>query len=233
MEPADKQALSSWRVALRDRRAPAIIDLAIVALVFVADWHHLIYFSKTPYLLALGWLSLRVRGLGWRSVGFTRPQNWLRTLQLGLLAGLAIEGLELFVTQPLLVHLTGKYPDLTELGQARGNFNMLLLLLAATWSLAAFGEELVWRGYILNRVSDLVGRSSVGIALALTIVSVAFGLAHADQGLTGVVENIIDGALLGLLYLLAGRNLWLPIVAHGMTDTVDSLLLYLGWYPGM
>ena len=135
MEPADKKALSSWRLTLRDQRASAIIDLAVVAVVFVADWHHFIYFSKTPYLLALGWLSLRVRGLGWRSVGFTRPQNWLRTLQLGLLAGLAMEGLELFITQPLLVHLTGKYPDLSELGQIRGHLNMLLLLFAGTWSL--------------------------------------------------------------------------------------------------
>ena len=30
-----------------------------------------------------------------------------------------------------------------------------------------------------------------------------------------------DGCLLGLLYLTCGRNLWAPIIAHGITDTVD------------
>jgi membrane protease YdiL (CAAX protease family) len=102
-----------------------------------------------------------------------------------------------------------------------------------SWALAALGEELVWRGYVLNRVADVFGHRGAGLGMAVVIASVAFGLAHADQGATGVIENSIDGALLAVLYLASGRNLWLPIIAHGVTDTVDSLLLYLGWYPGM
>jgi len=222
----------AWVQALRDHRGYALLDAGVVALVFLADWHHLIYLSKTPYLFAFGWLSLRLRGLKWSAVGFYQPANWLRTIQLGLLSGIAMEVLELFASQPLLVWWTGKYPDLTELGQLRGNLKLLLLLVAGSWTLAAFGEELVWRGYLFNRLSDLFGRRAAGLAAALAVVSVAFGLAHADQGITGVVENTIDGALLGLLYLASGRNLWLPIVAHGVTDTVDVLLLYFGWYPG-
>jgi CAAX protease family protein len=217
---------------LREQRAYAFFELGVIALIFFADRQHLIYLSKTPYLLALGWLSLRLRGLGWRAVGFTRPASWSRTVRLGILAGLAIEALELFVTQPLLVRWTGKYPDLAELAQSRGNAKLLLLLTVGSWTLAALGEELVWRGYVLNRVADVFGHRGAGLGMALVIVSAAFGLAHADQGVTGVIENTIDGALLAVLYLASGRNLWLPIIAHGVTDTVDSLLLYLGWYPG-
>ncbi len=227
-------ALASWRLRLRERRIYALIDVGIIALVFLADQRHLIYLSKTPYLLAVGWLSLWLRGFSWRSVGFSvPPSGWWRAVRLGLLAGLAIEALELFVTQPLLVRWTGKYPDLSVFAASRHDVTFLLLLLAGSWILAALGEELVWRGYVFNRVSDLVGRSRVGVVTALVLMSAAFGLAHADQGATGVVENTIDGALLGLLYLGASRNLWLPIVAHGVTDSVDSLLLFLGWYPGM
>lgn len=231
-QPSSAPSFAPWRRALREQRAYALFELGVIALVFFADHKHLIYLSKTPYLLALGWLSLKLRGLGWRDVGFTRPTSWTNTVRLGVLAGLAIEALELFVTQPLLVWWTGKYPDLAVLAQARGNTKLLLLLIVGSWTLAALGEELVWRGYVFNRAADVFGHRGAGLGVALVIVSAAFGLAHADQGVTGVLENAIDGALLGVLYLAAGRNLWAPIIAHGVTDTVDSLLLYLGWYPG-
>jgi hypothetical protein len=39
--------------------------------------------------------------------------------------------------------------------------------------------------------------------------------------------------LLGLLYLKSGRNLPAPIVAHGVTDTPDALIIYAGHYPGL
>ena len=214
--------IAPWRRALRDQRALVMVDLVVVALVFVADWRHHIYFSKTPYLLALGWLSLRARGLDWRRVGVAPPPSWPRVVGLGLAAGVAMEALELFVTQPLLVWWTGKYPDLSVFAQSRHNVQLLLLLVAGSWTLAAFGEELVWRGYVLNRVSDLFGRARAATFAALVLTSAAFGLVHADQGVTGVIEIGIDGALLGILYLLSGRNLWLPIIAHGVTDTLDS-----------
>ena len=228
----DAPALAPWRRALRERPACALLDVTLVALVFLLDWRHLIYLSKTPYLLALGWLSLRLRGLNWRAVGLARPASWSRAVGLGVLAGLGIEALELFVTQPLLVWWTGQYPDLAVFARVRHDVSLLLLLLAGSWTLAAFGEELVWRGYIFNRLTDLIGGRRAGLGAALLLTSAAFGLAHADQGVTGIVENTIDGALLGWLYLASGRNLWMPIVAHGVTDTVDSLLLFLGWYPG-
>ena len=38
---------------------------------------------------------------------------------------------------------------------------------------------------------------------------------------------------LGILYLGSGGNLWVPIVAHGVTDTLDSLIIFTGHYPGM
>jgi membrane protease YdiL (CAAX protease family) len=48
------------------------------------------------------------------------------------------------------------------------------------------------------------------------VVSARFGGAHIDQGLTGMVENAIDGFLLGALFLAAGKNLWAPIIAHSL-----------------
>ena len=54
-----------------------------------------------------------------------------------------------------------------------------------------------------------------------------------DRGITGMIENAIDGALLDLLYLCGRFSLATPILAHGVTDTADFLLPYLGLYPGV
>jgi len=39
------------------------LEFAVFAGVYFADWTHHIYISKIPYLFALAWLSLRLRGL--------------------------------------------------------------------------------------------------------------------------------------------------------------------------
>jgi membrane protease YdiL (CAAX protease family) len=225
--------LATWRQGLRDNRLLVLVDLLLVAAVFVTDQHHLIFFSKTPYLLAIGWISMALRGIGWRDIGLCGSPRWPVLLLAGVAAGLVMEALELFATQPLLVKLTGKYPDLSDFKNLVGNFKLLLILVAASWVVAGLGEELVWRGYMLNRVADLFGRSVVGWMITLILVSAAFALAHSYQEVTGMVENFIAGLLLGGLYFASGRNLLVPIIAHGITDTVDFLIIYSGHYPGM
>jgi membrane protease YdiL (CAAX protease family) len=123
-------------------------------------------------------------------------------------------------------------PDLSELGDLQGNVKLLLLYVVLSWTLAAFGEEMVYRGYLMNRVAGLANNSWVAWIVSLVVVSVVFGRGHLYQGITGQIENAIDGLLLGVLYLACGRNLWAPIIAHGMTDTMDIVLMYLGKYPG-
>ena len=225
--------LSPWRQRLRQSRLLIVLELALIAAVFVADEYKLIFLSKTPYLLALGWASLAIRGENWRDVGLRIPPAWPRLVLIGIGAGVFMELLELFVTQPLLVMITGKFPDLSDFTDLVGNFKLLLILILLSWVLAGLGEELAWRGYIMNRVADLTGRSTAGWIASLILVSAAFGLAHSYQDITGIVENMIAGALLGILYLATGRNLLVPIIAHAIGDTLDCLIIYSGHYPGM
>ena len=140
-----------------------------------------------------------------------------------------MELIELFVTQPLLIRLTGKQPDLSDFYALNGNLKLTGLALLLTWTLAAFGEEMVWRGYLMNRVADLGNRSRIAWAASLVLVNTAFGFAHSYQGITGIIDEGFMGLLLGLLYL--ATNLSVPIVAHGVADTIDVLLLFSGKYP--
>ena len=209
-----------------------LFELAVIAALFYGDVRHLVPFSKVPFLFLLGWFSLRLRELRWKDVGLGLKESWPKTILIGLAAGAGIELLELFATQPLLVRLIGRMPDLSTFQLLRHNTKLLLLALALTWTLAAFGEEMVYRGYLMNRVAGLGGNSRVAWAVSLVLVNVLFGSAHIGQGITGMIENMIDGALLGLLFVWRGRSLAVPIIAHGVTDTIDVLLLFLGRYPG-
>jgi CAAX protease family protein len=217
----------------RESRWLAIAELAVVALFFVADWKHLIPFSKTPFILLFGWIMMRVRGVKWRDIGLVRFKSWGKTFALGVAGGVFIEAFELFVSQPLLLRLTGEPPDLSDFKLLHGNLKYTLVALALVWTLAAFGEEMVYRGYVMNRVADLGKGSRAAWVASLVVVSIVFGFAHTYQGVTGVVENALDGALLALMYLRTGRNLAVPIIAHGVTDTIDVLLIFLGKYPTM
>jgi membrane protease YdiL (CAAX protease family) len=209
----------------------AVIELAAIVGIFVAD--RFLPVSKTPYLFVLGWASLRLRGLGWKDVGLARPHHWLKSISVGVLAGVGMETLELFVSQPLLIKLTGRKPDFSDFVALRGNVELLLIGLALTWTLAAFGEEMVWRGYLMNRVAGLAGHSSrAGWIASLILVNAAFGLAHRYQGATGIFDEALMGIILGVVYLACRRNLTSAIVAHGVADTIDAFLFFIGHYPG-
>ena len=217
----------------RGSRWLAIVELILVALIFLADFEHHIYISKTLYLLVLAAVSLRVRRVSWRTIGFRVPRNWPRTLAAGLATGLALEAFQLFVSQPLLARLFHRQPDLHDFQDLVGNWQLTLVGIALAWTLAAFGEELVYRGYLMNRVADLGNGSPRAWIVSLLVVHIGFGLAHAYQGPTGVVNEGLAGLLLGVIYLCAGRDLSVPILAHGITDTVDLVLIFLGKFPGM
>jgi uncharacterized protein len=208
-------------------------ELVIGVLICIAHVRHFNVLGKTPWLLLLGSISLWVRKIGWRGVGLTRYRTWKITLLLGVAAGFALETFQLFVSQPLLVRFLGKQPDLEGFRALTGNLKLTLIFLALAWILAAFGEEMVYRGYLMNRVADLLNRTPRAWIVSLIIVHVGFGLAHVHQGLTGVIDEGLMGLLLGLIYLGTGRNLSVPIIAHGVQDSIDFVLIFLGKYPGM
>jgi uncharacterized protein len=85
----------------------------------------------------------------------------------------------------------------------------------------------------MNRVADLLNRTRTAWIVSLFTVHIGFGLAHAYQGMTGIIDEGLMGLLLGVMYLRTGRNLSVPIMAHGVCDTIDFLLIFVGRYPGM
>ena len=77
-------------------------------------------------------------------------------------------------------------PDLSHFPAVRGNLKLALVMIALLWVLAAFGEELVYRGYLMNRVADLGRGTRTVWIVSLFLISALFGFAHYEQGLTGI-----------------------------------------------
>lgn len=207
-------------------------ELGLIAALAVADFYDRLPYSSTPFFLLLGWISLRLRGRRWRDVGLARPANWPRALALGIVAGTAMELFSTFVTVPLLTRLAGRPPDLSDFRPLVGNLRLVLVWLVPLW-LGSAAEELAHRGYLMTRVADL-GRGTRAAWLAsLVVVSAGFGAGHSGQGPTGMMQETLGGLMLGALYLACGRNLALPMIAHGASNTVAFVLIFFDRYPGV
>ncbi|HSB65241.1 MAG TPA: CPBP family intramembrane glutamic endopeptidase [Anaerolineales bacterium] len=206
--------------------------LLILELLLVLAGIYLIASNLFPLVILLlfimAWVSLRLRHLSWRLVGLKKPDHVLTTIALALLVGCAYQALDTLAIAPLLQRLTGEAIDLSQFAGLRGNLPILIASLLLTWTEAAFIEEMFFRAYLFNRLTDLFGRKSLGVLLALVTQAILFGLGHTYQGVTGVFDTALAGLVIGLLYLRGKGNLWLPILTHGIIDTIGFLLIFLG-----
>lgn len=209
------------------------LELAGFVAIVVADAWGWVPITQTLYLLPFVWLALRLRSEPWSTLGFARPDHWGRAIGLGIVAGVAMEAFAVLVTTPWISGLFGTEPDYSELAAVRGSLPLLLLFLALSWSLAAFGEELCFRGFFMLRLARQFGEGRGAWAASLVLSSALFGWGHTEQGAAGWVQEGLSGLLLGLLFLGTRRNLVVPIVAHGVSNTVAFGLIYLGRYPGL
>ena len=209
------------------------LEFAAFAAVIVADAFGLVPLTLTIGLLPVVWAILLLAREPWSSIGLSLPARLPRAIAIGVAAGVAMELLAVFGTTPWISAFFGTEPDYSDLRIVQGNLTYLSIFLALNWTLAAFGEEICWRGFLMQRVARLLGGSTSAWAASLLLVSGMFGWVHSEQGVSGAVQESLSGLLLGALFLATGRNLTVPIVAHGVSNTVAFVLIYLGRYPGL
>ena len=201
--------------------AVAVIELLLAAAAVIRD-----LFVPTFILLALAALSLVLRRQGLSSLGFRRSHRpWTMAAQvLGLTAAWTLLQLALFM--PVLNHVIGDHQDLSDFKGLEGNAGQLALLLALSWTLAAFGEEIAYRGFIPTRITDLLGTRSLGLIIAVIVSSALFAVAHTEQGVIGVTVTFFDGLFFSVLRLRYG-TLLAPVLAHGFNNTIGLFAFFL------
>jgi membrane protease YdiL (CAAX protease family) len=108
----------------------------------------------------------------------------------------------------------------------RGNLPMLLGALAAAYLASSIGEEVIYRGFLINRIASLSGQRHRW-KVAVVASAIVFGLAHYSWGPAGMVQTGFMGLALGAAYLRVGRRLWVTILAHAYLDTILFVQMYL------
>jgi membrane protease YdiL (CAAX protease family) len=179
--------------------------------------------------MILATVMLRRDGGGWASMGLGRPKSWLLTIAFAFAVLVAAIVINIVVQIAMTIVLPAvEEPDHSRFDVLRDNLPMLLAGLVSVWVTAAFGEEMLVRGFMMNRLARLFGSTTGAWIAALLLSSVVFGLMHIYQGTMGVVATGVAGLLFGTAYLLTGRNLWVTILAHGVIDTLGFVMFYLG-----
>jgi membrane protease YdiL (CAAX protease family) len=198
------------------------------AIVIGHNVYHVIP-NEVPILFVIGLISLRVRDGGWGVMGLRWPVSWRRTVLLALGAAAARLLLGAIVIDPLTARFWPAAVAPSGVDAITGNVPVALRWLLIVWTFAAFGEEISYRGYLFTRAADVGGRSKAAYWVGVVMVSVLFGIGHYYKGPSGMVDSGMAGLVLGITYMLSGRNLWACILAHGFIDTVGVVALFFGW----
>jgi len=185
--------------------------------------------NEVPLLFLLFWFSFRLRTGRWKATEFALPQLWWKIILWAISAAAVLVLGSEYVIEPISKHIWPGPERVSSLLRASAmGWEVAFRNLMIIWTFAAFGEETGYRGYLLGRTADLFNRSRTGDVIALFYTSVLFGFGHYYKGPAGVVDSTYSGLVLGSAYLLSGRNLWIPMLAHGIVDTYAILLLWTG-----
>lgn len=178
-------------------------------------------------------LLMRRREATWRELGLKLPEglrDWAKTIGWTVAAVVTVAVLMGFILAPIVDKLGLETP-----ADAADRFAFFLgnpalfigYLVSVVWFGAALGEELLMRGFLLNRLADLFGQGRIGWSAALIVHAVIFGAMHAYQGLPGMVTTGIVALIFGGIYLISNRRLLPVILAHGIINTVSLTAYYL------
>ena len=158
------------------------------------------------FLLVVTWICMRLRRQPLSAVGLRLDPKWLRQVLYGTAFGSV-----LMLAVTALIYAAGG---------VRFSFDPthgLAALAAGAWLFvwAALLEELLFRGFVFQRLVD-----GIGAPIALLLMGALFAIAHwGNPGMEGTTEfwasidTALGGILLGLAYLRTG-SLALPIGIH-------------------
>ena len=169
------------------------------------------------FLLLVTWVCLRLRRQPLTAVGLRLDARWLRQAA----GGIAFGGVQMLVIATL-IYLAGGVRF--GLDPARGWAALGQGVWFFVWAAAL--EELLFRGFVFQRLVD-----GAGVTVAQLLMAVLFAIAHwGNPGMHGATEiwatmdTILGGLLLGFAYLRTG-SLALPIGIHFGWNWVQGSLL--------
>ncbi len=205
----------------RQLRGFGPLGLAAILLILAGNF----LFLPLSALLVLAWAQ--AAQTPWADLGLVRPRRRNRSLVIGIVFGALFK----LTMKALVMPLLGAPPVNARYHYIAGNAaalpGMILLLIIG----AGFGEEVLYRGYMFERLGTLFGRSRSAKIAAVLITATLFAAGHyADQGVPGVEQAAVTGLVYGGIFAVTGE-LFMLMVAHATFDLVALALIYWNLEP--
>jgi membrane protease YdiL (CAAX protease family) len=210
-----------------------VLLVATVPHLFYSIWFHWLpdpqalpfaymesaYFLESVALGALGLHFIWRSGEPREEFGIVRPSWW--DIPGGLVVMAVVWTTYVQVLGPFLLHYFPDDPYSERLSlliprpQSPAEYGLLALSCAAV----GFGEEVIYRAYLLPRLGRLTGSDGGGLLFGTVI----FAVVHIYQGPAGVISAAWFGLVAGAVFLVI-RRVWPLVFAHGLTNFV-----LIGW----
>ena len=89
----------------------------------------------------------------------------------------------------IMVNITGmpQGADMSGYNFLQGNLPILIVSLIGVFIVSSFGEEVIYRAFLINRIVEMGSGNKVALGSAVVVSSIIFGLVHFDWGITGMV----------------------------------------------
>jgi membrane protease YdiL (CAAX protease family) len=183
-------------------------------------------------MIGLVWLGIKLRGQKWSDFGLTfgriRLKESFRIFLLSLLV--CVLGAAGYMLGTLVMANISGMPESADMSVYEylyNNIYMLILTLIGVYIISSFGEEVVYRAFLINRISELGLDTKYGKMATVLISAVIFGLVHYTWGPTGMVSTGVFGLVMGICYLKFKKKLWILVLAHAYLDTFLLVQVYM------
>lgn len=183
-------------------------------------------------MLLMVWTGMKLRGENLSDFGLTFKSISLRGCMkaIGWSLLVAIIATGGFVLGGILMSGLNGVPesaDLSIYNYMKDNIGMLMLSLGSVYIVSSFGEEVIYRAFLINRISQLSIGSKYSKVIAVVLSSAIFGLVHYQWGVMGMIQTAFMGLVLGICYVKLNKRLWILILAHAYMDTFLLVQMYL------
>ncbi|HMB62713.1 MAG TPA: CPBP family intramembrane glutamic endopeptidase [Eudoraea sp.] len=164
-------------------------------------------------------LGLKKRNRGWKG----NLNTFLWSLVVSVIALIAF-----LLGSMIIINFGGtmEQADLSKYEYLKNNPGMLAVSMLGVYLVSSFGEELVYRGYLMDRLQFITDHVRHKNIISVVFSAVLFGLAHYQWGVMGVVQTTMMGLALSTMYLLLNKRLIILILAHAYLDTLLLFSIY-------
>ena len=183
--------------------------------------------------IVIATLWMRRSGTTWGDLVGSAPsgrRQWLVTLGLALATVVTVIAFMALVLAPMTIRFGLETPSdsMDPYAYFLGRPGLFVVhLVTVVWIGAALGEELLMRGFVLNRLGDVFGRTTIGWSAALVVHAVLFGALHNSQGVPGVIGAGMAAVIFGVVYLIGKRRLLAVVLGHGLINTISMTAYFL------